>query len=271
MRRRPYQTFRRALISVCLSTLLAGNGLAAEPAPSVRTSPFSFFGSSARSGGAQPILWIGDSLSVGKFGDYLQSYLLRFRPASKLCIYASCGSSPENWLPDTKVFVSPCGFRFLSGDRRLLTKYQNGRKPTPTGTPKLNQIYARFKPRIVIVQQGTNWMDSLLKDPDPGGVEHKAIIRKFVQQLRAAGDVQLVWILPYDASKYPAWVKDSVDRWIKECAKEMGFQTINSRSMTSRYVVGKSGNDGVHLSEEASREWALAVIKNLQRLVPSLR
>ena len=41
------------------------------------------------------ILMIGDSLSVGKFGEAVQMHLaLKHRVAA----YASCGSSPEHWL-----------------------------------------------------------------------------------------------------------------------------------------------------------------------------
>src|ERR1041385_9383977 len=41
------------------------------------------------------ILMIGDSLSVGKFGEVIQMHLaLKHRVAA----YASCGSAPEHWL-----------------------------------------------------------------------------------------------------------------------------------------------------------------------------
>ena len=221
--------------------------------------------------GQPPILVIGDSLTVGPFGDYLQSFLQRRIPSSKLCIVASCGSSPENWLPGTPEFVTPCGFRFFSGKRNFLTKYQNGKKPQKVPTPKLPQILAKFRPRIVIIQQGTNWMDDLMKTRDPQVSEYKQIIRAFIREIRSKGAVQIVWILPYDASKYSASVKDSVDRWIKECARELNFQTIDSRAITSRYIPGKSGGDGVHLSDAAAREWASATSKRLQRLAPALR
>src|SRR3954466_1311692 len=42
------------------------------------------------------VLMIGDSLSVGKFGEVLQAHLALKR---RVAAYASCGSSPEHWLP----------------------------------------------------------------------------------------------------------------------------------------------------------------------------
>jgi len=276
MRRGSHLAHRLSLIFAFTLVLLGGErsfGFSSKPSePAVYTAPpeISLGGMLANS--SQPaVLVIGDSLTVGPFGDYLQSYLQRRIPVSKLCIVASCGSSPENWLPETPEFITPCGFRLVSAKRNFLTKYRDGKKPLKVPTPKIPQILARFKPRIVIIQQGTNWMDELMKPHDPKGPEYKQNIRSFIREIRSRGQVQIVWILPYDASKYSASIKDSVDRWIKECAREMNYQTIDSRAITSRYIPGKSGGDGVHLSDAAAREWASAVIKRLQRLIPSLR
>ena len=276
MRRGPRHPFRIALNPAAIVAILVGGQAIAfstkQAEPMVYTAPPGESRASFLPNPAQPaILVIGDSLTVGPFGEHLQAFLQRRTAPSKLCIYASCGSSPENWLPGTPEFITPCGFRFFSGKKRFLTQYRDGRKPQKVPTPKLPVILARFKPRIVIIQQGTNWMDNLMKSLDPDGIEYKQNIRAFIREIRSRGPVQIVWVLPYDASKYRATVKDSVDRWIKECAREMDFQTIDSRAITSRYIPGKSGGDGVHLSESAAREWAIAVAKRLQRLVPSLR
>jgi len=270
MRRGPHRPFQLSLI---LATTLAlfGSGCAFSETkksfePVVYTAP-----PETSFGGAPSVLVIGDSLTVGPFGDRLQAFLSKRIPASKLWIYGSCGSSPEHWLPSTQTFISPCGFRVTSPKKNFLTKYNNGKKPQKVATPKLHQILARFKPRIVIVQLGTNWMDQLMKSMDPKGTEYKNIIRSFIREARSRGPVQIVWILPPDASKYRPAVKDAVDRWIKECAREMDFQTVESRALTSRYILGKSGSDGVHLNDFAASEWANASMKRLQRLSPALR
>src|ERR1044072_5510996 len=52
------------------------------------------------------ILMIGDSLSVGKFGEVIQMHLaLKHRVAA----YASCGSSPEHWLASEPDFITKVG------------------------------------------------------------------------------------------------------------------------------------------------------------------
>lgn len=263
------------IVAAVLGLLVANAALAftTKPGePAVYTVPPDMSQGGFGSNVNQPsILVIGDSLTVGPFGEFLQGFLQRRISFNKLFICASCGSSPENWLSSTPEFITPCGFRYFSGKKYFLTKYRDGKKPQKVPTPKIPQILGRFKPRIVIIQQGTNWMDELMKQRDPSGSEYKENIRAFIREIRSRGQVQIIWILPYDSSKYSAAVKDSVDRWIKECARELNFQTIDSRAITSRYIPGKSGGDGVHLSEAAAREWAVAVIKRLQRLVPSLR
>ena len=47
------------------------------------------------------VLMIGDSLSVGKFGEVVQAHLALKR---RVAAYASCGSSPEHWLASEPMF-----------------------------------------------------------------------------------------------------------------------------------------------------------------------
>src|SRR5437762_1913795 len=75
------------------------------------------------------ILMIGDSLSVGKFGEVVQMHLaLRHRVAA----YASCGSSPEHWLAGEPDFVTKCGYRQRTSDSDIFTDWVNGHAPRAT-------------------------------------------------------------------------------------------------------------------------------------------
>src|SRR3954465_13646937 len=78
------------------------------------------------------ILMIGDSLSVGRFGEMVQMHLaLKHRVAA----YASCGSSPEHWLASEPAFVTKCGYRQLTRDSGIFTDWPNGPPPPPPGPP----------------------------------------------------------------------------------------------------------------------------------------
>src|SRR5437762_1201734 len=105
------------------------------------------------------ILMVGDSLSVGKFGEVVQGHLARKYPVAA---YAYCGSSPEHWLSAEPSFVTKCGYRQHTIDSDVFRDFVNGRPPRPTLTPKLTKLLNKHKPTILIVQLGTNWMDRSL-------------------------------------------------------------------------------------------------------------
>jgi len=225
--------------------------------------------STQRSSGSLNVMLIGDSLSVGPFGDRMLSYFSQRLEPAQYHIYASCGTSPESWLKDSPDFITPCGFRMVTARESWKTDYHDGKKPRPVKTPKLASIISKSRPpQIVIVQMGTNWMDEFVGASDLSGNLKKIIIRKFIAEIRAKATpyVQIVWVLPPDSSKYSSRLKDAVDRWINDCGRELKFKTINTRGFTDRYVKGKTGSDGVHLNEAAGHEWANGVIKRLPKI-----
>ncbi|MFN6017633.1 MAG: SGNH/GDSL hydrolase family protein [Verrucomicrobiota bacterium] len=202
------------------------------------------------------ILVIGDSLTVGPFGDFMQEWLFSNLPQSQIAIYAACGSSPEHWMSNKPEFISPCGYRETTPSSKILTKYENGRKPVPTATPKIETLLMKFKPDVLIVQLGTNHFDTLEKDGDKAIPELQKIYRQFSQSIIAnKGNLKMVyWITPPDASKYPAHIKTKVQKIIGENNRNHGFRDFYSYEKIP-YSKGLSGSDGVHLNKEASRIW----------------
>src|SRR5437588_12952427 len=57
------------------------------------------------------VLMIGDSLSVAKFGDVIRDFLVSTCGTRNVAVFASCGSSPENWLRSEPTFFTKCGYR----------------------------------------------------------------------------------------------------------------------------------------------------------------
>src|ERR1041385_8462946 len=129
-------------------------------APKARKTP------QAPEGPPPSILMVGDSLSVGKFGEVVQSHLARKYPVAA---YAYCGSSPEHWLSAEPDFFTKCGYRQHTGNTDVLRDFVNGKPPRPAVTPKLSTLLDRHKPTILIVQLGTNWMDRSLTDEQMSG------------------------------------------------------------------------------------------------------
>lgn len=210
-------------------------------------------------------LLIGDSLSVGPFGRAMQGWLQKRYGADSVCVFASCGSSPEDWLRDTPVFVTPCGYRATTPRGSLLYEYRDGKQPRSVPTPKLARILASYRPAAVIVQLGTNWMDKVAASGRPDEAYYRKIISDFIGELRkgASPPPAIVWVMPPASSKYPASVHRDVERWIEESSHSLGFRTINSRRITGSYRNGISGGDGVHYSDAAGGSWAAGVWRRL--------
>jgi lysophospholipase L1-like esterase len=199
------------------------------------------------------ILMIGDSLSVGKFGEVVQSHLaLKHRVAA----YASCGSSPEHWLAGEPVFVTPCGYRQRTSDSDIFTDGGNGHAPRRTRTPKLADLVRKHKPSVLIIQLGTNWMDRNLSDE-----QMSEYLSRMVDEARQGPVEKIVWIAPPDSSRLRK-TQGRIHQVIRRAAARKNFDIIDSRNVT-HYVMGKTGGDGIHYNTASSEAWARAIQRDL--------
>ncbi len=225
--------------------------------------------SCAFAGAAVPVrvLVVGDSLSVGPFGRVLEASLQRRYGPGGVCVFASCGSSPEDWLRNTPVFVTPCGYRQTAPGRSLVLDWNQGRRPRPVRTPKLPRILASYRPGKVIVQLGTNWMDALAGSDNWDEAAHRKVIADFVGELRQTPGQKpdIIWVLPPSSAKYPARVHRAVEKWITDASRDLHFKTISSRGITGPYRTGATGADGVHYADKAGTQWANGVLRELAR------
>jgi len=210
------------------------------------------------------VLMIGDSLTCGPFGDKLESWLLQNFGAARVAVYGSCGSSPESWLAAEKDFISPCGYRETTTQTHITDKHERGHRPAPARTPKIEELLAKHRPQIVIIQLGTNHFDSLLRDGKDEIPKLAKIYENFAQALTPRGGSvrMVVWITPPDSSKFPKWVMDAVDNLITSTNRRHSFGTIYSRAIT-HYVPGKTGSDGVHYNDAGAGPWADQIIRRL--------
>src|SRR4029077_2257585 len=81
------------------------------------------------------VLIIGDSLSVSGFGDAVREHLEQEFGRQNVAFFASCGSSPESWLQDEKVFYTKCGYLEKTPTTEVYRDYQKGKKPPAVATP----------------------------------------------------------------------------------------------------------------------------------------
>lgn len=212
----------------------------------------------ARPASPTRILMIGDSLSVGAFGETVQRHLARKYGPQNVAAYASCGSSPEHWLAAEPPFYTPCGYRESTPDKMpVFRDFVNGKLPRPVRTPKLEALVRRHRPTIVVAQLGTNWMDRDLSD-----AQISSFLDRFISAARGASARQIIWIAPPDSSSMASKAQARVHRLIAQGAKRDRYEVIDSRQLT-RYVPGKTGSDGVHYNSEAARAWAARINTSL--------
>lgn len=199
------------------------------------------------------ILMIGDSLSVGKFGEVIQTHLEKKYPVAA---YASCGSSPEHWLRDEPDFYTKCGYRQHTAKTDKFIDFAHGHAPARTLTPKIDRLVETHKPTVVIVQLGTNWMDRSLTDE-----QMDSYLDRFIKAAKRRPGTKVIWIAPPDSSRLRK-TQGKVHALIRRASKRDGFQVIDSRDVT-HYIVGKTGGDGIHYNSEASQAWAESIQKRL--------
>jgi hypothetical protein len=230
------------------------------------------YGSGLRDGGenkylstnAIRVLMVGDSMTVGGFGEAMQSYFLKRFGINRFALYASCGSSPEHWMRSGPNFITKCGYRQQTPGSSILYDFQNGRPPQEATTPKLEDLIATFHPATVIVQLGTNWMDGMEVDSATSQSTNREILDRFVMAVKNVPNavLDLIWITPPDSSHYSSEIQRITKDLIINASRRNSFEIIESGRMT-HYVPGKSGNDGVHYNSEEAKEWANRVEKEL--------
>jgi hypothetical protein len=216
---------------------------------------------------------IGDSLSFGPFGERLEAILKNAVGNRGVCVFASCGSSPENWIDGEPVYFTKCGYRQITPNPResIFKDFDHGKRPPPTATPKLGRIFSNYRPDVIIIQQGTNWMDGF----NPRNLQDYLLMGRFIRGMISevrtrSPNSRIIWILPPSASKYPQTVQNQIAAYIRKCALVYNFQTIDSRRLTGNYIKGVTGRDGVHYSSEPARSWADKVFLKLKAMAPEL-
>ena len=218
------------------------------------------------------VLMVGDSLSVGPFGDRMQEFLISTFTETQVGYIAACGSSPEHWLQSEPAFISKCGYRIKNpkdSSKSQVGRFEDGRPPKPYPVPKLETTLSYWKPDLVIVQLGTNWFDVLAESQSETVIASlDAILDHFAQVVaKSPSHPKLIWVTPPDCYKFRK-VQSLVTSAIKRAAARNQFRVVDSSKMI-QYEPGKSGGDGVHLATASADAWAEKVKQQLRSMIPT--
>ncbi len=211
------------------------------------------------------VLMIGDSMSVGGFGEGMAEWLVAKFGRASVSMYAACGSSPEHWLRNEPDYQTRCGYREVTPRTNILYDFVNGRRPQPAIAPKVEDLVTILHPRTVIVQLGTNWMDAMNAGDS---TKFGEILYRFINAIRSEpGTVrQVIWVTPPDSSHYSRNVQEIVRNLILAGGKKYGYTVVDSTRYT-HYTPGHSGGDGIHYNSEEGRAWAAGVLREIAPLM----
>lgn len=199
----------------------------------------------------QPLLFIGDSHTVGPFGQKLDS-LLRGLARWTVNTVGACGTSPAEWLLARE---SLCGYFERSYDGTVeLTD-------SPHATPKWNELLARLKPARTIVALGTNRIDA----PD---TQLEPDLRRMISAIRASGS-ECVWIGPPHMRVYSRDQIENFYRMMERIRSDLPCKIVRSHDLTQYPLhIG----DGIHyngsmgaLGRELAEKWARDVFAEISR------
>jgi hypothetical protein len=200
------------------------------------------------------ILYIGDSHSVGTFGNELDLLLRQKFGDAHVESYGSCGSSPSWWMSGK---ATSCGYK----ERHPHNKSKQTQKHS---TPKLPKLLIDDKPDHLVIAMGGN----LLKSSEEAAVRE---IKNFLTQIRALGVSSCTWIGPPQGWKRPSNTLDLLRAYEAEITPFCTF--INSYEF--EYLrIPKGKGDGIHYDSFSggpalAKRWAIDVALKIKGVDPS--
>lgn len=199
---------------------------------------------------SQGVLIIGDSHSYGSYGEVLDSYYRK--QGAEVSSYASCGSSPSNWVSDNQNFkATNCGY---------WSKDSVGRETRVKShkIPSLTELTIKFKPKITVISLGTN----ILTSPENIKREIK-FAEQMILKIKQTGS-DCIWVGPPDLNKNPFKANLTLGvAAIKSTVEKHHCLFVDSRSYT-KYSAGKG--DGIHYNTKDSKDWGAAIATKLPKI-----
>ncbi len=221
-------------------------------APSAGTSLN--FVQSPRLGPDDRVLHIGDSHTVGIYGQEMDKHLRS--TGAQVETYGSAGSSPHWWISGRN---TRSGF-FGRNAAEETTRPARWNDPHPT--PKLKELLERFRPNVVMFSLGANMIHNSAEN-----IEQQ--MRQIADMAKSYG-TDIIWVGPPDGreSKKSTANQNRLYQTLERVAQNYG-DFIDSRPLTEYPA---TGGDGVHYGgKEGSRRakaWAESVFEQIQGSTP---
>ena len=213
------------------------------------------------------ILYVGDSESLGYFGDNLYRALSQERdPKSgkplRVWSFWTCGSDATTWASGA---TSYCGIRTCNGAGDCARDHSPNDGPAPVRYQPLRKYLAVVKPRVTVVSLGTNILSTKdFHNPDYYEFYLKAVAR-LIGQIAEAGS-GCIWIGPPQTALFTRPVGE-YEKFVADMgrvAQSNGCAFINSNPLSDRLYLLKRDPEGTHYEPTGERAWEAKVWPQLE-------
>lgn len=225
------------------------------------------------------VMILGDSLALCGFGSRLDK---RFRESSNVrstSTYMACGTVPMSWIkePPYTSLKTYCGFWTIEDPvaaNKKPTSFQDtygmGKgKPKAYAVPKIEELFAKAAPEVLILQTGTN-LFSLFRDGKTVQPEqHTAMLRTQIQPFLAKilklpqPPRAIYWVASPTSGRVSTEVQDFVIDQVTAMVGPMA-KVIDSRQLVS-FPYRHMEPDKEHFIGQDMDQWADRVYDIVQR------
>ncbi len=216
------------------------------------------------------VLFLGDSMSLGGFGERLDKHLRASDRVDRMYTYVACGICPVSWLkqPPFTDAKTRCGYISIeptkdpAKPKTLIDVHgtPQGHIPALHAVPKIEDLLVSVKPEVLVLQCGNNFF-SCFKDRKTIQPEyHKKYIDALTAPLTAylaktpSTVKKVYWITSPEAGSVTPEIQQFVFDEIKYCTDGMAT-LIDSREIT-HYPYKAMDKDKEHFWGNEALKWA---------------
>jgi hypothetical protein len=213
------------------------------------------------------ILYLGDSLSIGAFGQTFD-HSLRSSGFQVHTVVAG-GASPYYWLKSYQSLPCTIGFweKSPSSERRL---------GYVRAVPKLEDLISEHKPNVVVVQTGINLYATLRskrRSKQENVTEVTSLIEQMCYSIAKEGATSY-WVLPPHSheKRYSKELQMELTSIMQGVVKKYEGEVFESQKVT-RFEDPYPATDGIHYGPTEARGWAEKVSKHFNeymKVVPAV-
>ncbi len=200
--------------------------------------------------GKPRVLYLGDSMSIGTFGQSLDTSLR----SSGFDVYTvvAGGATPYYWLKNYQALPCTIGFWEKSSTTERRVGYVRA-------VPKLEDLLIASKPDVVVVQTGIN-LYATLRSKRRSKEENVGEVRSLIEQMCdsiARGGAISYWVLPPHSheERYSLELQRELADLMRSAVKKYEGVVFESQKVT-HFVDPYPATDGIHYGPEEARGWA---------------